>query len=73
MLSAKQILASNDTVIEKVMTPEWGDDSVDPTERFVFVRGLRGNERDDFELAFPEKPKEGEARAKANLRALLWR
>ena len=40
-LSASQILAANDTKVEPVDVPEWGGT--------VYVRVLRGTDRDQFE------------------------
>jgi len=41
ILSKKDILLANDTVIKKVHIPEWGGD--------VYVRSMSGEQRDQFE------------------------
>lgn len=41
MMTRDQILSVSDLKIEKVFVPEWGD--------HVYVRGLSGQERDEFE------------------------
>lgn len=43
-LSKAKILSANDTKLEKVHVPEWGDD--------VFIKTLSGTERDLFEEAY---------------------
>jgi hypothetical protein len=43
-LSKAKILAANDTKLEKVHVPEWGDD--------VYIKTLSGTERDLFEEAY---------------------
>jgi len=54
-LNKAKILAANDTKLEKVNVPEWGDD--------VFIKTLSGTERDIFEEAYSsEKMKNFRAR-----------
>lgn len=54
-LSKARILAANDTKLEKVPVPEWGDD--------VYIKTLSGTERDIFEEAYSsEKMKNFRAR-----------
>jgi len=43
-LNKAKILAANDTKLEKVPVPEWGDD--------VYIKTLSGTERDQFEDAY---------------------
>lgn len=43
-LNKAKILAANDTKLEKVHVPEWGDD--------VYIKTLSGTERDLFEEAY---------------------
>lgn len=43
-LNKAKILAANDTKLEKVAVPEWGDD--------VYIKTLSGTERDQFEDAY---------------------
>lgn len=43
-LNKKQILAANDTKLDKVHVQEWGDD--------VYIKTLSGTERDAFEEAY---------------------
>lgn len=46
MLNKKQILAVQDIKTEEVFIPEWGDS--------VMVRGMTGNQRDEFEASIVE-------------------
>jgi hypothetical protein len=45
-LTRTSILAAKDILIEKVLVPEWGGE--------VFVKGMTGAERDQFEAAIVE-------------------
>ena len=45
-LTKEQILKADDVAIEAVKVPEWGSGDV---EACVFVRGLTGTQRDNFE------------------------
>lgn len=64
-LTAKEILAISDIQIEKVNVPEWGGD--------VYVKGMTGSERDQYEAAMVTSKKPGEARVidMSDLRAKL--
>ena len=63
-LSKEAILAKTDDLgLEKAEVPEWGGE--------VFVRGMRGVERDSFEASMFEGEGDSRKRNLANLRARL--
>lgn len=70
VLTRDEILGAKDTLIEWVEVPQWGLDS-DGQPKGVFVRGLTGSDRDDFEMNMIEtKGKKTELNLR-NLRAKL--
>lgn len=71
MLTAEQIKAVQDIKVEKVHVPEWAPPDTDPKEAFVFVRGLAGVERDEYEQSLMELKKKGAKLNMANMRAKL--
>lgn len=50
-LSAEQILSADDLPRIRVDVPEWAPAGTDPTEAFVFVRRMTGEELDEYEDA----------------------
>lgn len=64
-LTREQILAADDTVIETVAVPEWGDDAT------VRVKGMTGAERDRFEAKSIKKEGKEYVPVWENIRARL--
>ena len=48
ILNRTEILNMNDIVVEEVHVPEWGEDAI------VYVKGMTGRERDQFEASLVE-------------------
>lgn len=70
VLTRDEILGAKDTLIEPVEVPEWGLDG-EGKPKIVFIRGLTGTDRDDFEMnMITTKGKTTELNLK-NLRAKL--
>lgn len=70
VLTRDEIQQAKDTQIEPVEVPEWGKDE-DGSPKVVFIRGLTGTDRDDFEMNMIEtKGKKTELNLR-NLRAKL--
>lgn len=70
VLTRDEIRAAQDTQIEAVEVPEWGRDS-DGTPKIIYIMGLTGTDRDDFEMnMIITKGKTSEINLK-NLRAKL--
>jgi hypothetical protein len=63
-LNKQQILSVVDLPIESVDVPEWGKDAK------VFVRGLNGQERDNFEISISDEKHKGKINLE-NIRAKL--
>ena len=63
ILSREDILNVSDLVIERVPVPEWGGD--------VFVRGMTGEERDNFESTIVQLKEKNRVVIMRNIRAKL--
>ena len=66
ILNRTEILNMNDIVVQEVHVPEWGEDAI------VYVKGMTGRERDQFEASLVEMRGGGTTHIKLeNVRAKL--
>lgn len=71
MLSKEQILSSRKLRIEKVPAPAWAPDGTAPEDAFVYVRMMKGTERDIYEQSTYHQREKSKDKIVSNFRASL--